>query len=83
MNRKVNALLNQLASADPNTPDFLDLSKQLASAVKVMQKEKSEKKNMPKTPKPKPVKTMLCLDCTDLLQKKLSSIIQSDLPEDL
>jgi len=38
---------------------------------------------MPKTPKPKPVKTMLCLDCTDLLQKKLSSIIQSDLPEDL
>jgi len=44
MNRKVNALLNQLASADPNTPDFLDLSKQLASAVKVMQKEKSEKK---------------------------------------
>jgi hypothetical protein len=83
MNRKINSLLNQLASTDPTSPDFLNLSKELAGAVKVMQKEKSEKKHVPKTPKPKPARTMLCFECADLVEKKLATIIQKDLPEDL
>ena len=79
MKSKVNDLLLKLSMTDPASPEFLDISKQVAEAFKATVKEKMEKKpkepKAPKTPKPKVPKTMLCDDCGDLLMKKLEEII--------
>ena len=78
MKSKVNDLLLKLSMTDPASPEFLDISKQIAEAFKANVKEKMEKIKVPKepkTPKPKAPKTMLCDDCGDLLMKKLEEII--------
>ena len=76
MKSKVNDLLLKLSMTDPASPEFLDISKQVAEAFNATVKEKMEKKpKEPKTPKPKVPKTMLCDDCGDLLMKKLEEII--------
>jgi hypothetical protein len=78
MKSKVNDLLLKLSMTDPASPEFLDISKQVAEAFKANVKEKMEKIKVPKepkTPKAKAPKTMLCDDCGDLLMKKLEEII--------
>jgi hypothetical protein len=77
MNRKVKALLAQLALSDPTTSQFLELSKQIADAVRMDQKEKAEK--LPKEPKPLKIKipkTTICNDCYCLVIKQLDEINQ-------
>ena len=77
MNRKVKALLAQLALSDSTTSQFLELSKQLADAVRAEQKEKAEKP--PKEPKPLKIKipkTTICDDCYLLVIKQLNDITQ-------
>lgn len=81
MSRKINALVAQLALTDPNTSDFLDLSKKIAETFRLSQKEKAEKP--PKTPKPKVVKikepkVKLCDDCADLLIVKLHEVLPEE-----
>jgi hypothetical protein len=81
MSRKINALVAQLALTDPNTSDFLDLSKKIAETFRLSQKEKAEKP--PKTPKAKVIKikeprTILCDDCADLLIVKMHEILPEE-----
>ena len=81
MSRKITALVAQLALTDPNTSDFLDLSKKIAETFRLSQKEKAEKP--PKTPKPKSLKikepkTLLCDDCADLLLVKMHEILPEE-----
>lgn len=81
MSRKINALVAQLALTDPNTSDFLDLSKKIAETFRLAQKEKAEKP--PKTPKPKALKikepkTILCDDCSELLIVKMHEILPEE-----
>jgi hypothetical protein len=75
MNRKIKVLLAQLALTDINSSDFLDLSKKIAEAVRVEQKEKIDRvPKEPKTPKPKAKKTVVCDDCLELVNKKLKEL---------
>jgi hypothetical protein len=75
MNRKVSVLLTQLSLADPATSEFLDISKKIADAVRIVQKEKAEKPpKEPKPPKPKAPRTVLCDECYELLFKKIDEI---------
>jgi hypothetical protein len=81
MSRKINTLIAQLAFTDPNTSDFLDLSKKIVETFRLSQKEKAEK--TPKTPKPKIAKvkeprTMLCDECADLLIVKMHEILPEE-----
>jgi hypothetical protein len=79
MNRKVKVLLTQLALSDPTTSQFLELSKQIADAVRTDQKEKAEKP--PKEPKPikvKTPKTTICDDCYVLVLKQLNDITKKE-----
>lgn len=75
MNRKVKVLLTQLSLTDSSTSQFLDLSKQIADAVRMEQKEKAEKP--PKEPKPLKIKipkTNICDDCYLLVIKQIDEI---------
>jgi hypothetical protein len=80
MNSKVKALLTQLALTDAATSDFLDLSKKIAEAVRMEQKEKAEKP--PNPPKPAKVlkktepKTKICDECYMLVVNKLNEVRQ-------
>jgi hypothetical protein len=75
MNRKIKVLLAQLALTDINSSDFLDLSKKIAEAVRVEQKEKIDRApKEPKTPKPKAKKTVVCDDCLELVNNKLKEL---------
>ena len=79
MNRKVKALLAQLALSDSTTSQFLELSKQIADAVRTEQKEKAEKP--PKEPKPLKIKipkTTICDECYVLVLKQLNDITKKE-----
>jgi len=79
MNRKVKALLAQLALSDSTTSQFLELSKQLAEAVRMEQKEKAEKPiKEPKPLKIKIPKTTICDDCYVLVIKQLNDITKKE-----
>jgi len=79
MNSSIKKLLSQLILADPNTSDFLDLSKKIAEAVKIAHKEKAEKPPKPqKLPKPKEPKVKLCDDCSELLIVKLNEVLPEE-----
>ena len=79
MNRKVKALLAQLALSDSTTSQFLELSNQIADAVRTEQKEKAEKP--PKEPKPLKIKipkTTICDECYVLVLKQLNDITKKE-----
>jgi len=79
MSRKITALVAQLALADPNTSEFLDLSKKIAETFRLAQKEKAEKPpKQPKVPKPKEPRVLLCDECADLLIVKMHEILPEE-----
>jgi hypothetical protein len=79
MSRKINILVAKLALTDSNTPEFLDLSKQIAETFRLVQKEKAEKlPKQPKAPKQKEPKTILCDDCAELLIVKMHEILPEE-----
>jgi hypothetical protein len=79
MNSTIKKLLSQLILTDCNTSDFLELSKKIADAVKLAQKEKAEKPPKPhKIPKPKVPNVKLCDECSFLLMKNLDLILPSE-----
>ena len=78
MSRKVAELLLKLSLTDPNSSDFLTVSKEIAEAYKQHAKKKLEKESKPKIKKEKPKRTIMCDDCSSMLLNNIKSILPQD-----
>jgi hypothetical protein len=76
MKSLVKDLLIKLSMADSTTQEFLEISKQVAEAVKSEIKDKLNKPpKEPKAPKPKMKKTVMCEDCVELFNNRIKDIL--------
>ena len=78
MNSSIKKMLARLITIDATMPDFLELSKKIAEAIKQYQKDKAEKPLKIKVPKVKQPKVKLCDDCSELLIVKLNEVLPEE-----
>lgn len=83
MSRKVSLLLNKLSALEPNSLEFIELTKQVVSAHKevVKQREERELAKALEPPKPKEKKVVLCSKCKEDVDKKVEPEVKEEVKE--